>query len=166
MEFRELATGLKFPEGPVAMDDGSVILVEIAAGKITRVKPDGKTQTIAKPGGGPNGLAIGPDGALYVCNNGEQFHLYETPGSHHSRSRAGNPHRRPIERVNISTGKVEALYGECDGERLIAPNDLVFDTSAGSGSPITARRRDESARMARSITRRPMVRRSRRCCAN
>ena len=30
MEFREVATGLKFPEGPVAMDDGSIILVEIA----------------------------------------------------------------------------------------------------------------------------------------
>ena len=53
MEFREVATDLKFPEGPVAMDDGSIVLVEIAAGRITRVKPDGKTQTIAKPGGGP-----------------------------------------------------------------------------------------------------------------
>ena len=64
MQFREIATGLRFPEGPVAMDDGSVIVVEIAAGRITRVRQDGKTQTVAKPGGGPNGLATGPDGAL------------------------------------------------------------------------------------------------------
>src|SRR4029077_8109062 len=28
MTLRELATGLRFPEGPVAMDDGSVIVVE------------------------------------------------------------------------------------------------------------------------------------------
>ena len=80
MEFREVATGLKFPEGPVAMDDGSIILVEIAAGKITRVKQDGKTQTIAKPGGGPNGLAIGPDAALYVCNNGSNFTYVKRQG--------------------------------------------------------------------------------------
>ena len=70
MDFEILAEGLAFPEGPVFMDDGSVILVEIAAGRITRVKRDGTKQTIATPGGGPNGLAIGPDGALYACNNG------------------------------------------------------------------------------------------------
>src|ERR1700749_861230 len=80
MEFRELATDLKFPEGPVAMDDGSIILVEIPIGKITRVKPDGSHHTIATPGGGPNGLAIGPDGALYVCNNGGNFEMHERDG--------------------------------------------------------------------------------------
>ena len=36
-----LATGLRFPEGPIAMSDGSVILVEIAGGRLTRVAPDG-----------------------------------------------------------------------------------------------------------------------------
>jgi gluconolactonase len=36
-----------------------------------------------------------------------------------------------IERVNLSTGKVEVLYEQCDGTRLIAPNDLVFDVSGG-----------------------------------
>ncbi len=55
------------------MEDGSVVIVEIAAGRLTRVKPDGKTQTVARPGGGPNGLAVGPDGAFYVCNNGGSF---------------------------------------------------------------------------------------------
>ncbi|MDE2464838.1 MAG: SMP-30/gluconolactonase/LRE family protein, partial [Alphaproteobacteria bacterium] len=76
MSIREVASGLKFPEGPVAMDDGSVIVVEIQAKKITRVKPDGKKQTIAVCEGGPNGAAIGPDGALYVCNNGENFEYH------------------------------------------------------------------------------------------
>ena len=65
-----VAEGLKFPEGPIAMDDGSVILVEIARGTLTRVLPDGKTEVIAELGGGPNGAALGPDGAVYVCNNG------------------------------------------------------------------------------------------------
>jgi len=131
MEFRELATGLKFPEGPVAMDDGSVIVVEIAAGRITRVKADGKTQTIAKPGGGPNGLAIGPDGALYVCNNGSNFSYTKRQGltipGHTPAAHAGGQ----IERVDISTGKVETVYSECDGARIIAPNDIVFDAVGG-----------------------------------
>ncbi|HSZ74630.1 MAG TPA: hypothetical protein VK779_07415, partial [Rhizomicrobium sp.] len=76
----ELASGLGFPEGPVAMDDGSIILVEMGAGKITRIKKDGSRHTVAEPGGGPNGLAIGPDGALYVCNNGGNFEIHERDG--------------------------------------------------------------------------------------
>ncbi|MGA7713708.1 MAG: SMP-30/gluconolactonase/LRE family protein [Rhizomicrobium sp.] len=131
MEIRELASGLRFPEGPVAMADGSIILVEIAAGGVTRVKPDGTTQTVATPGGGPNGLAIGPDGALYVCNNGGSFSFSEQggmlfPGNTPPEHKGGR-----IERIDIASGKVETLYSECDGERLIAPNDIVFDSTGG-----------------------------------
>ena len=70
MELKLIADGLQFPEGPVAMADGSVILVEIRRGTLTRVTPDGKRSTVAELGGGPNGTAIGPDGAAYICNNG------------------------------------------------------------------------------------------------
>src|ERR1700731_5059401 len=69
-DVRAIATGLRFPEGPVAMADGSVILGEIAGGAVTRVAPDGGKTAIGSAGGGPNGLARGPDGALYLCNNG------------------------------------------------------------------------------------------------
>ena len=37
MEFETMAQGLQFPEGPIAMDDGSVVLVEIRRGTLTRV---------------------------------------------------------------------------------------------------------------------------------
>jgi len=131
MEIQEISTGLRFPEGPVAMDDGSIVLVEIAAGKITRIRKDGKKQTVASPGGGPNGLAIGPDGALYVCNNGGNFVFHKRQGltipGHAPESHTGGR----IERVDLSTGRVETVYDACDGERLIAPNDLVFDTKGG-----------------------------------
>jgi gluconolactonase len=131
MQICKIASGLKFPEGPVAMADGSVLIVEIASGKITRIKPDGKKQTIAKPGGGPNGLAIGPDGALYVCNNGGSFEFHKRSGllipGHAPASHPGGR----IERVDLSSGKVDILYENCDGARLIAPNDLVFDTNGG-----------------------------------
>src|SRR5262249_57546215 len=69
-EMRELATGLQFPAGPVALPDGSVLVVEIRRGTLTRVAPDGLTSIVARTGGGPNGAAIGPDGKVYVCNNG------------------------------------------------------------------------------------------------
>jgi len=69
-DFTEIASGLRFPEGPIAMDDGSIILVEIERGTLSRVSPDGEISVIADLGGGPNGAAIGPDGAVYVCNNG------------------------------------------------------------------------------------------------
>ena len=131
MTLRELATGLKFPEGPVAMYDGSVIVVEMGAGRITRVRPDGAKHVVATPGGGPNGLAIGPDGALYVCNNGGNFEIHERDGlmipGHTPPTHKGGR----IERVNLSTGKVEVVYTHCDGEVLQAPNDLVFDETGG-----------------------------------
>src|SRR3546814_3287285 len=64
MQTTELATGLQFPEGPIAMDDGSIVLVEIARGTLTRVSPDGSVTVVAELGGGPNGAALGPDGAV------------------------------------------------------------------------------------------------------
>ena len=67
---REIARGLAFPEGPVCLPDGSVLVVEIRRGTLTRVAPDGAQTVVAEPGGGPNGAAIGPDGEVYVCNNG------------------------------------------------------------------------------------------------
>ena len=37
----ELATGLEFPEGPVVMDDGSVLVVEIHRATLPRVPAAG-----------------------------------------------------------------------------------------------------------------------------
>jgi gluconolactonase len=70
MDIELVTEGLAFPEGPIAMADGSVILTEIEGQRLTRVTPDGKKETVAETGGGPNGAAIGPDGAIYVTNNG------------------------------------------------------------------------------------------------
>src|SRR5580700_9566964 len=66
---REIATGLRFPEGPVALDNGAVLVVEMSSGTIARVV-GGKTDVLATVGGGPNGAAVGADGRLYVANNG------------------------------------------------------------------------------------------------
>jgi gluconolactonase len=126
-----VAEGLRFPEGPVAMADGSVVLVEIAAKRITRVAPDGGKTTVAEPGGGPNGAAIGPDGALYVCNNGERFTYAELDGQLIPSHPPAHFEGGAIQRVDLASGRAETLYTECDGRRLIAPNDLVFAPDGG-----------------------------------
>ena len=68
--YRVVTTGLEFPEGPIAMNDGSILLVEIKRGTLTRVLPSGSKEIVAELGGGPNGAAIGPGGKCFVCNNG------------------------------------------------------------------------------------------------
>ncbi len=130
MAIREIASGLKFPEGPVVMADGSVIVVEIAAGQVTRINPKGKKHVIATTGGGPNGAAIGPDGALYVCNNGG-FEWHKVGGLLIPGHKPADYSGGRIERIDLSTGKIELLYTHCDGRPLRGPNDLVFDTKGG-----------------------------------
>jgi len=131
MDHQLVTEGLEFPEGPVAMADGSVIVTELKARRLTRVFPDGRKETVVETGGGPNGAAIGPDGAIYITNNGGSFEWLEnggltipgpTPPSH-----AGGY----IQRFDLGTGKLATLYAECDGKALVGPNDLVFDTHGG-----------------------------------
>ncbi len=131
-ELTEIAGGLGWPEGPVAMADGSVVLVEMQHGRITRVRPDGATETVAGPGGGPNWLAIGPDGRLYVANNGGSFAFVDMGGINfpHQPNPAYEGSGR-IEAVDLDSGEVEVLYTECDGRPLRGPNDLVFDEHGG-----------------------------------
>lgn len=130
MNFEIVTEGLEFPEGPVAMDDGSVVLVEIRRGALTRVRPDGSKEIVAELGGGPNGAAIGPDGRVYVCNNGG-FVWAERGGI---KVPAGTPDdyaSGSIQAVDLATGAVETLYTECDGIPLRGPNDIVFDAQGG-----------------------------------
>ena len=132
MELVEVASGLRFPEGPVAMPDGSVVLVEMFGPRLTRVHPDGRTEVVAEIPGGPNGAAYGPGDAIYVCNNGGRFTPIELeglvlPGPYDESRYIGGR----IQRVDPATGEVTDLYTECDGRPLRSPNDLVFDAHGG-----------------------------------
>ena len=99
------------------MRDGSVLVGEIGGGSVARVGGDGTVERVAMVGGGPNGAAIGPDGALYLCNNGG--------------FRGENRIDPCIQRVDLATGASEVLYRDCDGVALGSPNDLVFDQAGG-----------------------------------
>ncbi len=132
VELVEVTSGLRFPEGPIAMPDGTVVLVEMFGPRITRVYPDGTKETIVEIEGGPNGAAIGPDGALYLCNNGGCFSPIDFgellfPGPFDPGRYSGGR----IQRVDLSTGAVTDLYTECGGHALRAPNDIVFDAHGG-----------------------------------
>lgn len=129
MTIEIVAEGLGFPEGPIAMHDGSVIVVEIKRRTLTRCW-NGKTEVIAELGGGPNGAAIGPDGAVYVCNNGG-FGYVERNGLTIPSIVAADYSGGRIERVDLRTGKVDRLYDRCGEYPLRAPNDLVFDKAGG-----------------------------------
>jgi gluconolactonase len=130
LQGRIIATGLHFPEGPVALPDGSVLVVEIASGRLVRVTPGGAVETVAELGGGPNGAALGPDGHCYVCNNGG-FSWRTDAGFTRPTGPAADYRGGAIQRVDLATGQVKTLYTHCDGTPLHGPNDLVFDDHGG-----------------------------------
>jgi len=125
-----LTEGLKFPEGPVWMRDGTIVVVEMRAKTLTRVDTAGNHHVIAELGGGPNGCAIGPDGAFYVANNGGAWGWApgdsNMPGPPPKVYKGGS-----IQRVDPKTHKVTSLYDHCDGKPLNSPNDLVMDGRGG-----------------------------------
>ena len=130
MNFDVVASGLGYPEGPIAMPDGTFLVVEIKRGALTRIYPNGQKETIAILGGGPNGIAIGPDGDCFVCNNGGfDWHIDEFGPRPLLQPKDYSGGR--IERVNLNSGSVEVLYTEADGISLAGPNDIVFDTHGG-----------------------------------
>lgn len=128
-ELSIVAEGLRFPEGPVPLPDGSIVVVEIAGAALTRVAPGGTTRVVTELEGGPNGAALGPDGWMYVCNSGGWKYTREKNGWQRPTGQASRPGW--IERVALSSGRIQRLYERCGRYRLRAPNDLVFDRHGG-----------------------------------
>ena len=138
-----LADGLAFPESPIALDDGSVVVSEMAAGRITRVHPDGATETVAHTGGGPNGVVKLPDGRLIVCQNGgSKFGVgpwpYDFNGCVNLFRPIGPPDQpvTPALQIIESDGSVSTLASEFStrsGEKLplVRPSDICADSHGG-----------------------------------
>lgn len=155
-DVRDVATGLGFVEAPVAMADGSLLFVEIDTRRLRRLMPDGTIREIVTLSGGPNGLAIGPDGHAYVCNNGGLYQFMRLPITPPGMTPDQMPPDAPrfnmplgagaapakpvpksgwqggsIQRVNLGTAKVETLFPNAPDQILIAPDDIVFDDDGG-----------------------------------
>ncbi len=99
------ASGLSAPEGPVALADGSWLIVEGGAerGCVTHISPDGKTKKVVKKTGRPNGLAVDSKGVIWVAESKQPSLLRLT-----------------------MEGKSEVVATGCDGEPFLFPNDLCF----------------------------------------
>lgn len=128
---RIISDKLVFPEGPVAMPDGSVIVVDIAEQTLARVSPGGDVEVIAKVPGGPNGAAMGPNGKIFVCNNGGLDWIEEQNGRLRPGLQSAVYSGGGIDVVELATGRVERLYDNCLGDPLRGPNDLIFDATGG-----------------------------------
>ncbi|MEO7408628.1 MAG: SMP-30/gluconolactonase/LRE family protein [Vicinamibacterales bacterium] len=141
-----ICSGLKYPEGPIFLPDGSIVLCELAGGTLTRVSPEGRATIIAALGGSPNGAAIGPDGKVYVCNSGGFTFLYigdkgiAAAPYQGAICLAGNQPPTyiggSIQRVDIDSGTFETLYTQfttAGGAQLPlkGPDDIVFDDEGG-----------------------------------
>ena len=147
---RVLATDLEFPEGPVVMPDGSVVLVEIRGKRLTRVYPDGRKEVVAQIPGGPNGAALGPDGKMYICNNGG-FSWIPTgkmimPGPQPEDYQGGS-----IQRIDMQSGKVETVVDNAASTRCAGRTIWCSTSTAASGSPISASAAPARWTSARSI---------------
>ena len=115
--------GLGFPEGPVALDDGRIAFVDLRDRTLRYFDPaSGDLETIARFPGSPNGLRRGPDGALYVANNGG---LWPMPDG---TLRFAEPqHPGTVHRVDPATGELTDFFAQPETDGPLRPNDLVFD---------------------------------------
>jgi gluconolactonase len=105
----KFAEQMGFPEAPVVLPDGSFLFVEMdpAKGCITRISRDGKTRSTVARTGRPNGLALGPDGYIWVAETAMHALL----------------------RMSLD-GQYEIIADACEGQPFLFLNDLVV---AGNG---------------------------------
>jgi len=99
----KFASGLQLPEGPVALPDGSFLVVEGRRGTVTQVFANGREPRVIARTGEPNGLAMDTAGNIWVADV------------------------RPPALIRLSMdGRFERVVTTFRGESLRFPNDLCF----------------------------------------
>ncbi len=99
-----VATGFKFPEGPVFDRKGNLFAVDVHTGNISKISPEGQVKIFINTGGGPNGAKFHANGDLYVADR-----------------------RKGI--ISIAPdGKIQVIVDHCQGKKFYGPNDLIFDS--------------------------------------
>ncbi|MFH1566982.1 MAG: SMP-30/gluconolactonase/LRE family protein [Gemmatimonadota bacterium] len=104
-----VARDLVQPYG-LAFDTEEVLFVaESGAGRVSRVRPDGKPEVFAETGGRPMGIAFDDSGDLFVAESGRHHLLLISPDE-----------------------EVEVYASQCHGRRLVAPRDLCFEPTGSA----------------------------------
>lgn len=143
------------------LPDGSLICADVKAGTLLHFPPDSANpgkflapKSIAL-GGSPNGCAVGPDSAIYVCNSGGfSWSTLGPPRLPYTLNiptiQAANYNGGLIQRVDLASGTFEtwcatssvvaqtdpnvracAIPCLTDPRGLRGPDDLVFDSDGG-----------------------------------
>uniref|UniRef100_UPI003B521D23 SMP-30/gluconolactonase/LRE family protein n=1 Tax=Roseovarius indicus TaxID=540747 RepID=UPI003B521D23 len=94
-----------FLEGPVADAFGALYVTDIPYGRIFRVTVDGTFELVARYDGEPNGLAMHPDGQLFIAD-----------------------HKHGILALRPETGEFVTVIDRVRLERFRGVNDLTFDS--------------------------------------
>jgi gluconolactonase len=143
-DFSVVASGLNYPEGPFWRPDNTLLVCEVGNGQLRRVHLDPVTldqDPVASLGGGANGCAVGPDGAIYVCNDGgcTMLPVPQSDGGKIVGALAQIPPNYQggkIQRVDPD-GTFKDIYtqftpsGQSAAIPLRSPDDLTFDSSGG-----------------------------------
>lgn len=93
-----------FLEGPVFDRHGNLYVTDIPYGRIFRIAPDLSWHLVLQYDGWPNGMAIHPDGSLWIAD-----------------------YRQGILRLDPDTGRLSTVLGHRNSESFKGVNDLVFD---------------------------------------
>lgn len=120
-----LATGFSYPEGPRFDANGTLHVVELAGGVVSRVV-DGRRVVLAEPGGSPNGAGFDDDGTLFICNNGGNWGPNASTGG-----RPGLGGGLAAIQAVEPDGAFATVLTEIDGVELASPNDLAIDPAGG-----------------------------------
>lgn len=108
-EFRKLAEGFKFTEGPALAPDGKIYFSDIPNERIHLYDPaTGATTVFREQSGKTNGLFFTPAGALIACEGGN----------------------RRVTRTDFA-GKITVIAEKFEGKKLNSPNDVVPDGTGG-----------------------------------
>lgn len=122
MTRRTLAAGIGFTEGPLWTTDGRLLVVAMTRGLVVEVDLDGGVVGATEVGGGPNGLAEGPDGAVWVAQNG---------GSLRS-SRSTRPARAGLQRiVGSDVDDVAVQAASAPNDLTVGPDGRIWFTDPG-----------------------------------
>ncbi|MBV8617697.1 MAG: SMP-30/gluconolactonase/LRE family protein [Curvibacter sp.] len=93
-----------FLEGPVFDGCGNLYVTDIPYGRIFRIEPDLSWHLVLEYDGWPNGMALHPDGSLWIAD-----------------------YRKGILRLDPRTAQLSTVLGHRHSESFKGVNDLVFD---------------------------------------
>lgn len=100
--------GFEGTEGPIALEDGSLIFTETRANRVTRIAEDGSTSSFLENTNGTNGLAFNKKGELVSVQN-----------------------LQPKVGVVYPAGKEKVWVEQYEGKAFQRPNDLVINKKGG-----------------------------------